>query len=158
MTEDNHEFSDEEEVDPKAHKRLLDGISRIDKTQHIKKPTRSEPAFKKSEFHLVKPQTEVVTPQDSLISVRDLLNVLKKNDKHVAVGKQLQNTVQPKKILQKPLEKTVVDKIQRTVGYEKAKKQLKRWDAVVAKQRSNDHQVCMNCLSILIIYLRNGIF
>lgn len=139
-------------IDNKAHKRLLDAVSRLNKTQFIKKPTRNEPAIKRSEFNLVKTNSvgseqtrRVNTVKDATVSVQDLVKVLKKSNKHLTIGKQLGTQNRNKKVLDKPLERPVADRIKRTVGYEKAKNKLNRWDAVVTRNRATDHLVSV-CL------------
>lgn len=136
-------------VDVRAHKRLLDAVSRLHKTQFIKKPTRNEPAIKRSEFHLVKTNTfgdaeESRTNQgarEATISMPDLVKVLNKTSKHLSIGKELRSNERNKKVLDKPLERPVADRIKRSIGYDKAKKKLNRWNAVVTRNRVTDHMV-----------------
>ena len=154
--EENYMSDTEEVINPKVHKRLLDAVGRLSKTQHIKKPTRNETALKRSEFHLVKRQTNIAYNEaplvkDATISVPDIVKALKKTNKHLTISKELKNSERNKKILDKPLEKPVADRIQRSVGYEKAKKKLDRWNAVVTKNRSLDHMV-----SILILHRKQN--
>ncbi|CAD7081999.1 unnamed protein product [Hermetia illucens] len=136
-SENENQSGGEEEVDPAAHKQLLRSIGQLSRNQHIRKPTRSEPALARDEFHLVKPlSTDVQT-----VSMGDVVNLLRKTSKHIDAGKQLSKTQHQKKILQKPLEKPVAERIQRTIGYEKVKKDLSRWDAVVERNRVAEQQV-----------------
>lgn len=130
---------EDNEVNPTAHKNLLQAISQLGRTQHIKKPTRSETSSAKDEFHLVK--SSLQDTKDGTVSMGDIIGLLKKTNKQINLGKQLKNTQNPKILLQKPLERPVADRIQRTIGYEKAKKSLSRWDAVVAKNEASDFQV-----------------
>lgn len=134
----------DEPIDRRAHKRLLDAVGRLNKTQFIKKPTRNEPAVRRSEFHLVK--TNVVsdeapsrTTKAATVSVPDLVKVLNRTSKHLSIGKELKTNEKNKKVLEKPLERPVADRIARSVGYEKAKKKLSRWNAVVTRNRATDH-------------------
>lgn len=139
-SENENQSGGEEEVDPAAHKQLLRSIGQLSRNQHIRKPTRSEPALARDEFHLVKPlSTDVQT-----VSMGDVVNLLRKTSKHIDAGKQLSKTQHQKKILQKPLEKPVAERIQRTIGYEKVKKDLSRWDAVVERNRVAEQQVRRN--------------
>lgn len=110
----------DETVDPKAHKGLLNAVARLSKTQFIKKPSRSEPALKKKEFHRVGSK-------------------LGDADKYVPkLSKKQKKSI---KVLEKPLENTVTDKIKRTIIYENAKKNFNRWNAVIEKNRATDHLV-----------------
>lgn len=139
-------FSDHEEpIDQRAHKRLLDAVGRLNKTQFIKKPTRSEPAIRRSEFHLVKTNLAEESEQNNkaskaaTVSVPDLVKVLNRTSKHLSIGKELKTNDKTKKVLEKPLERPVADRIARSVGYEKAKQKLNRWNAVVTRNRATDH-------------------
>ncbi|XP_065359309.1 U3 small nucleolar RNA-associated protein 14 homolog C [Calliphora vicina] len=131
---------DEDQVNVKSHKQLLQAISSLGKTQHIKKSTRDEPKLHQDEFQLVK--GAVVTKKSSHpVGVNDIVNVLKGTKKHLNAGKQLKNVVTTKKVLERPLEKPAAERIKRTIGYENVKKKLAKWDAVVTKNRSSETQV-----------------
>lgn len=135
----------EEDINPKAHKRLVDGVSNLHTNQFIKKPTRNEPAIKRSEFHLVKPSTEdSETKRSAKVDVSDLVNVLDKTSKHLQLSKALAKTIDDRKVLPKRLETPTADKLQRAINYEKTKDKLTRWDAIVMKNRSADHLVNIN--------------
>lgn len=135
----------DEPIDRRAHKRLLDAVGRLNKTQFIKKPTRSEPAIRRSEFHLVKTNLAEESTENTksrkaaTVSVPDLVKVLNRTSKHLSIGKELKTNDKTKKVLEKPLERPVAERIARSVGYEKAKKKLNRWDAVVTRNRATDH-------------------
>lgn len=133
--------SDGGDYDPKAHKKLLAGVSSLHKGQFIKKTTRDEPTLKRNEFNLVKLATDDEPKKVAKVDVNDLVNVLDKTSKHLQLGKALKKTIDKKKVLPVPLEKPAADKLQRAINYEKAKEKLERWDAVVAKNRSADHLV-----------------
>lgn len=140
---------DDEPVDRRAHKRLLDAVGRLHKTQFIKKPTRSEPAIRRSEFHLVKTHLVDESAEDqtatrrsrkaATVSVPDLVKVLNRTSKHLSIGKELRTNDKTKKVLERPLERPVADRIARSVGYEKAKNKLSRWNALVTRNRATDH-------------------
>lgn len=145
---DDHLSDHDEPIDRRAHKRLLDAVGRLSKTQFIKKPTRSEPAIRRSEFHLVKTnlvdnESEQPSGKSSrkaaTVSVPDLVKVLNRTSKHLSIGKELKTNDKTKKVLEKPLERPVAERIARSVGYEKAKKKLDRWNAVVTRNRATDH-------------------
>lgn len=139
---------DEEQVNPKSHKQLLQAISSLGKTQHIRKSTRDEPKLQQDEFQLVKkvPAAKKAQP----VGVNDIVEVLKGTKKHLDAGRQLKNVVNTKKVLEKPLEKPAAERIKRTIGYENVKKKLSKWDAVVAKNRSAETQVFRKYLIIFL--------
>lgn len=140
------EFFEDDEIQEKAHKRLLEGVSSLHTTQFIKRASRNEAAAKRSEFHLVKSNATAAADHrrrstNDKVNVTDLLDVLDKTSKHLDIGKKLKKTTTQKKVLPKPLEKPAADKLQRAINYEKTKENLLRWDAIVAKQKSSDHLV-----------------
>lgn len=139
---DNGNISDTEEVNPRAHRQLVDGVAKLHKTQHIRKAVRTEAAIKRSEFHLAKTTVDdAPVKRDSKVNVRDLVTVLDQTKKHAAIGKKLKKTEAKNKVLNKPLERPSADRLKRAIGYEKTKEKLMRWDAIVAKNRSSDHMV-----------------
>lgn len=137
--------SDEEDygsVNPAAHKKLLSEINEIVKFQHIKKPSRNEPALKNSEFHLVKAKKtihsddeEVQKPKGVGVSISSVAQTIQKNTKQKQVGNQLKNVFKNENVLAKPLEKVHAERIQRTIAYDNTKDRLGRWDAVVTKNK-----------------------
>lgn len=143
MTELKPFENSDDEIDPLAHKKLIENINRLAKTQFIKKPTRSEPTTNKNEFLLLKSRDnkEAGPAQDTTVTVPDLVKSLNKTQKLLTFGKELRNSQRKKKILPKPLEKPVRDRIQRQLGYERAKKKLDRWEAVVTRNLATDHLV-----------------
>lgn len=151
---DNSEVNSDTEIDVKAHKRLLDSIEGMQKTQHIQKPKRNESSHKKSEFNLVKSFFKNADDDDETksnkklkqlapgkVSLIDLIDVLKKKKSNKLIGKQLKTIVKRTKLLKKPLEKPAAERIERSIGYEKTKSQLDRWNAIVTKNRATDHLV-----------------
>ncbi|XP_004534100.1 U3 small nucleolar RNA-associated protein 14 homolog A [Ceratitis capitata] len=130
---------DEEQFNPKAHKKLLQGISSLGKAQHIRKTTRNEPIRQQDEFQLVKPVDESVARYP--VGLYDIVRVLQTTNRHIEAGKQLKVVQSSKKVLDKPLEKPQADRIKRGLGYDKTKKNLNRWDAVVTHNRNAETQV-----------------
>lgn len=132
--------SDEEEVNPTSHKKLLSEINDIVKFQHIKKPKRSEPSIKISEFHLVKSKpdddSEEAKVDKKSVSVRSVANIVRKNENQKKIGNQLQATFKKDKVLKKPLEKIHADRVQRAVAYDSTRNKLSRWDAIVTKNKN----------------------
>lgn len=133
--------SDEEGTNPVTHKKLLSEINDIVKFQHIKKPKRSEPTSKISEFNLVKTKADDENGEEKFdkksVQVGLVAQIVKKSDNQKKnIGKQLQATFKKDKILQKPLEKVHADRIQRTVAYDSTRSKLSRWDAIVTKNKN----------------------
>lgn len=141
---DNENASDNDDINPKAHRMLVDNVARLHNAKHTRKATRTEPAIKRSEFHLAKSSTEHPrTKREAKVNVSDLVDVLDKTNKHVTIGKTLKKVERKKKLLKKPLERPAAERLKRAIGYEKTKEQLLRWDAIVAKNKSSDHLVCV---------------
>ncbi|KAL7733012.1 hypothetical protein ACLKA6_002816 [Drosophila palustris] len=130
---------DEEQYNPRAHKKLLQAISNLGNVQHIRKSTRDERQPQQDEFQLVK-RNNNTEHASKAVGLNDLVQILR-TSKHIETGKQLKNVHSTKKVLQKPLEKPAADRIKRTIGYEGIQKKLGRWDAVVAQQRSAETQI-----------------
>lgn len=132
----------DQDVDKRTHHRLLDAVGRLHKTQYIKTPIRNEPTYKRSEFDLVKTKSDGDwSAKDTSLSIPGLVKLLQSSKKLESVGTALKKSLRNKKVLQKPLEKPVVERINRTINYEKAKKKLNQWNAVVAANRAADHLV-----------------
>jgi U3 small nucleolar RNA-associated protein 14 len=132
--------SDEEEVNPVSHKKLLSEINDIVKFQHVKKPKRSEPSIKISEFHLVKSKAdddgEEVRQDKKNVSIKSVANIVRKNESQKKIGNQLQATFKKDKVLKRPLEKIHADRVQRAVAYDNTRNKLSRWDAIVTKNKN----------------------
>uniref|UniRef100_A0A182M5V2 U3 small nucleolar RNA-associated protein 14 homolog A n=1 Tax=Anopheles culicifacies TaxID=139723 RepID=A0A182M5V2_9DIPT len=120
---DREESDGEEEIDPQAHAKLIDGINNLTGSHYIREVTRTEPSLKRSEFGLAKPKNEKVR-------VGDLVKFFTQTKKHTAIVKQLDKikTSQP---LKQPLEKPAADRIERKAGFERVQKDLDRWEPVV---------------------------
>lgn len=138
--------SDEEDyggTTPAAHKKLLSEINEIVKFQHIKKPVRSEPALKNSEFHLVKSKSsgndedyDEKRISKKSVSISSVAQTVQKNTKQKQIGNQLKNAFKNENVLSKPFEKVHAERIQRTIAYDNTKAKLARWDAVVTKNQN----------------------
>lgn len=137
---EKYSSDEDEEVDVNVHSKMLEALGKIDKTQHIKKATRNEPVIKTSEFNLVKTLTTEQSRSGG-ITVNDLVKVLNKTSKHGDVGKQIKATQKNTKTLEKPLERPEAERIQRSIGYEKSKQNLERWEALVQSNRNADQLV-----------------
>lgn len=138
MSSDDEAYGD---FNPAAHKKLLSDINDIVKFQHIKKPVRSEPALKNSEFHLVKSKGDESDEEGSTrlskkkVSISSVAQTVQKNTKQKQIGKQLKNAFKSENVLAKPLEKIYADRIQRTIAYDNTRAKLSRWDAIVTKNQ-----------------------
>lgn len=126
------EFDDSEFV-ASEHDRLVTAVSKLDKTQHITEPTRSEPTNSNSEFNLIK--------RSHRLNLVRVAKVLGDTAKHVQISKKLKKTQDFSTVLPKPLEKPQAERIKRATGYEAAKKKVGRWDPVVAKSRTAEFTV-----------------
>lgn len=119
------------EFDESAHNRLISAVSKLDKTQHIKDPTRNEPTHLSSEFNLIK--------NSAKLDLGNVAKLLENTAKHVSISKKLKKTQDSVKVLPKPLEKPQAERIKRATGYEQTKKKVGRWDPVVARSRTVDY-------------------
>lgn len=140
--------SDEEDINIDSHKKLLSEINNIVKFQHIKKPKRSEPTTKISEFHLIKSKDssyddaeEIKYTNKKNVSIKSVASIVKKNDSQKKAIVQFQRAFKKDKVLKKPLEKIQADRIQRAVAYDKVKDKLSRWDAIVTKNKNAEQLV-----------------
>jgi U3 small nucleolar RNA-associated protein 14 len=139
--------SDEEQINPIKHRKLISDINNIVKFQHIKKPKRTEPAIKNDEFHLIKTKKLVEDENEDFveakkdkksISIKSVSDIVRKNEKQKKISNQFRDTFRQSRTLEKPLEKVHADRIKRSTAYEKAKNTLSRWDAIVTKNKSAD--------------------
>lgn len=136
---DDDEGADDD-FNEKSHKKFLEGITSLTKTNHIKKPTRTEISDEVgNEFHLTK---KALYGKEAHDLTKGILDLLKTKSNHVKVANEIQSTKRNKKVLKKRIEQSVSDKLQREVAYETAKKKLGRWDGIVAMNQSSEHQVC----------------
>lgn len=123
------DFEDTEYV-ASEHDRLINAVSKLDKTQHITEPTRNEPSLTNSEFNLNK--------RSNKLDLRTVAQLLTNTAGHVKIAKKLKKIQDKKRVLPKPLEKPQAERVKRATGYEQTKKLVGRWDPVVAKTRSVD--------------------
>ncbi|XP_063982466.1 U3 small nucleolar RNA-associated protein 14 homolog A [Diachasmimorpha longicaudata] len=123
--ENDHEVS-------KNHSKLLEEIAKLDKGQRVKTPIRSEPSLLVSEFHLVK---SGVTDKDS-VRLNDLLHTLQSNPTHRPITQKIKSLRTTSKVLRKPLERPQAEKLKREVGFENAKREIQKWDAIITRNRA----------------------
>ncbi|XP_013403803.1 LOW QUALITY PROTEIN: U3 small nucleolar RNA-associated protein 14 homolog A-like [Lingula anatina] len=132
-SEDNVEISasEEEGDDEEKHARLLDAVSSLSGGKS-KVLQRSEASLTVSEF-------SIGTSKDSeKVKLHDLVGSLRNTTKHGDLKKQLNTVNKRNKVLQQPLPKPEQERIQRTVAYEDASKEVAKWDPVVEKNRRAD--------------------
>ncbi|XP_072763673.1 U3 small nucleolar RNA-associated protein 14 homolog A [Anoplolepis gracilipes] len=116
------------------HSRLIEAVEQLDKGRRIKKAERSEPSIQVSEYHLVK---SGVTDKDS-VHIQDLVKSLGRKKDQNNISKKLRYIQQKSRVLPKPLEKPAAERIKRTVGYENVKKDLTKWNSIIATNRTAD--------------------
>ncbi|XP_063537029.1 U3 small nucleolar RNA-associated protein 14 homolog A [Cydia strobilella] len=121
---------EESEFVASEHDKLVHAISKLDKTQFITEPTRSEPTNLNSEFNLIKTKPK--------LDLTNVVKVLEDTSHHVQISKKLRKSQDNKQVLAKPLEKPQAERIKRATGYEQAKEKVGRWDPVVARSRAVD--------------------
>ncbi|XP_046969314.1 U3 small nucleolar RNA-associated protein 14 homolog A [Vanessa cardui] len=125
-------MKDDEDFDFVAseHDRMVSAITRLDKTQHITEPTRSEPTSLNSEFNLIK--------KPNVLKLKNVVKVLEDTAHNVQISKKLKESQKVSRVLPKPLEKPQAERIKRATGYEQTKTKVARWDPVVARNRTVD--------------------
>ncbi|XP_063386516.1 U3 small nucleolar RNA-associated protein 14 homolog A [Cydia fagiglandana] len=121
---------EESEFVASEHDKLVHAISKLDKTQFITEPTRSEPTNLNSEFNLIKTKPK--------LDLTNVVKVLEDTSHHTQISKKLKKSQDNKQVLAKPLEKPQAERIKRATGYEQAKEKVGRWDPVVARSRAVD--------------------
>lgn len=114
------------------HEQLIENVISLSRPPRIKKPSRTEPTVKISEYDLV----NSFLNNKSTVRIHELTNVLKSRAKHVELKKKLINKEKRAKVLPKPLEKPQADRIRRTVGYEKTRQELDKWEPVITSNRA----------------------
>ncbi|XP_043278715.1 U3 small nucleolar RNA-associated protein 14 homolog B [Venturia canescens] len=131
MSDIEPDYGSDQEVSAN-HSKLIEAVSKLDKGQRVKKPQRSEPSLEVSEFHLVK---SGISDKDA-VHIEELAQTLGGKGHHADISKKLQTARQKTKVLPKPLEKPAADKLKRAVGYENTVKDLRAWNAIVARNRT----------------------
>lgn len=127
------EFAYESDQDvSESHSKLVQAVAELDKGQRVKKPERSEPSLEVSEFNLVK---SGISDRDA-VHVNDLAKALGKKGNQFEITKKLESSKKKTRILSKPLEKPAADRIKRIVGFENTQTELKKWNAIITKNRT----------------------
>ncbi|XP_063904554.1 U3 small nucleolar RNA-associated protein 14 homolog A-like [Zophobas morio] len=129
-TSENYEDFYTEE-DAQKHEKLVDKVLRLNKTQHIRKPSRTEPTLQISEFNLVKSSGG----DKGSVEINDLTKSLRNRKSRLRISENVKRAHKASHTLPKPLEKPQANKIRRTVAYEKTRLELDRWEATVTANR-----------------------
>lgn len=137
MSDDSDFQYSDDDFDEKSHEKIVENVLTLNKSQNLKKPSRTEPTLQVSEFNLVKS----VTGKKSSIEIDNLTKVLKHGKKHIEISKKVEATKKKSHTLPKPLEKPQAERIRRSVGYEKNRFLFDRWEAFVTSNRAQAHQV-----------------
>lgn len=124
------ENNEDQDFVASEHDRLVSAITKLDKTQHITEPTRSEPTNLNSEFNLIK--------RSNKLKLTNVVKVLEDTAHNARISKKLKESQNFSKVLPKPLEKPQAERIKRSTGYEQTKNKLGRWNPVVARNRTVD--------------------
>lgn len=119
--------------DNSKHEELIENVLSLTKPPRIKKPSRTEPTVRVSEYDLVRS----IAGRNSAVRVHDLTSVLKHKTSHVELGKKVKKAGRTAKTLPKPLEKPQAEKIKRAVGYEKTRQELDKWEPVITANRAS---------------------
>ncbi|XP_032678245.1 U3 small nucleolar RNA-associated protein 14 homolog A-like isoform X2 [Odontomachus brunneus] len=125
-------YNSDQEVS-ENHSKLVEAVTQLDKKQRVNKAERSEPTLEVSEFHLVKRATN-----KDAVQVRDLVKSLGQKGYQSQITKKLRS-IQKCKTISKPLEKPTAEKVKMRFGFERTLKDLSRWNAIVAKNRTATH-------------------
>ncbi|XP_078489346.1 LOW QUALITY PROTEIN: U3 small nucleolar RNA-associated protein 14 homolog A [Ciona intestinalis] len=133
-TEVEVDESDSQSEDEEVHKKLLLSIG-VDldavKTDHGKQE-RTEATKDVSVFSISSKTDE---NSNSKIRLNDLMKGLKETVNINNLKKKINRVQHPDRGLDAPLSKPAAERLHRKVEYEKNKKELKKWDAVVQKNR-----------------------
>ncbi|XP_044272701.1 U3 small nucleolar RNA-associated protein 14 homolog A [Tribolium madens] len=127
---DNYEDLYTEE-DASKHDKLVQKVLSLNKTQQLKKPSRTEPTLQISEFNLVKS----ITGNKGAVHLNDLAKSLKDRKSRLKISENVRKIQRQSHTLPKPLEKPQANRIRRSVAYEKTRLKLDRWEATVTANR-----------------------
>ncbi|EFA08495.1 U3 small nucleolar RNA-associated protein 14 homolog A [Tribolium castaneum] len=127
---DNYEDLYSEE-DASKHDKLVQKVLSLNKTQQLKKPSRTEPTLQISEFNLVKS----ITGHKGAVHLNDLAKTLKSRKSRLKISENVKKIQRHSRTLPKPLKKPQANRIRRSVAYEKTRLELDRWEATVTANR-----------------------
>lgn len=132
MSDESDSYDIDEEIDNTKHDEIVEQVLNLNKIQHVKKPSRTEPTLNISEFSLVKS----VTGDKGSVNLNALTKALKGRKKHEIISNKLQKTSGKSKTLPAPLEKPQAERIRRSINYEKSRLQFDKWEALVTANRA----------------------
>lgn len=134
MEENEDTFGENSDLeDDSKHNQLIDNVISLSKPLRIKKPSRTEPTVRVSEYDLVRS----IAGNKDTVRVHELAGLLKHKSKLVELSKKIRKTEKSAKTLPKPLEKPQAERIKRAVGYEKSRQQLDKWQPVITANRAS---------------------
>ncbi|XP_076308315.1 U3 small nucleolar RNA-associated protein 14 homolog A-like [Tachypleus tridentatus] len=125
---ENISASEDEENDETKHSKLLEAIGSLDGKKRRQIVQRTEPSATMSEYNLSESNKDRV-------KLHELLSSLKQISSHTTIKKQLRSAARKSKTLDSPLPTAQVERIKRSLAFEKVKKDLSKWDPVVEKNR-----------------------
>ncbi|KAI8520413.1 U3 small nucleolar RNA-associated protein 14 A [Branchiostoma belcheri] len=127
-------LSDEEvESDSEGqHRNLLDAITSLDKKSRIKGKViqRSEPSLQVSPFDISSGDNG-----GSRVHLNDLVGSLRNTNQFSKVKTQLRKMQGRQKVMEAPLVKPQAQRIERSLAYKAAKKEVSRWTPIVRQNR-----------------------
>ncbi|XP_014471605.1 PREDICTED: U3 small nucleolar RNA-associated protein 14 homolog A [Dinoponera quadriceps] len=130
-----NDLEDSDREVSKNHSKLIEAVEQLDKKQRVNKAERNEPTLEVSEYHLVK---SGITNKDA-VHVGDLLKSLKQKGFQSQISKKVRSVQKKSKHLSKPLPAPLAKKLGRQLHFDHVKKDLHKWDAVVARNRTATH-------------------
>ncbi|XP_038049323.1 U3 small nucleolar RNA-associated protein 14 homolog A-like [Patiria miniata] len=119
---------------PKCHAKLLEAIATLDTRKRLKTKERSEASQEVSEFNFTGGDD-----RSQPVKMHELMSSLANTPSHSELKKQLNSFQKNQKVLTTPLHKHDAEKVQRSVAYEAAVKEVSRWDQVVQTNRKSEH-------------------
>jgi len=137
--EDDDDKYDSSDVDEEQHSKVLDAMKKLDGKKKLRIITRTEPVSKINEHALVQVGTGDQTRSTKLTVANALAAITAGTDKKVA--KNLKKAQKKKQTLDAPLEKPQALRVQRTVGYEKVKTEVSKWDSIVKSNRQAEQLI-----------------
>ncbi|XP_019617199.1 PREDICTED: U3 small nucleolar RNA-associated protein 14 homolog A-like [Branchiostoma belcheri] len=127
-------LSDEEvESDSEGqHRNLLDAITSLDKKSRIKGKViqRSEPSLQVSPFDISSGDNG-----GSRVHLNDLVGSLRNTNQFSKVKTQIRKMQGRQKVMEAPLVKPQAQRIERSLAYKAAKKEVSRWTPIVRQNR-----------------------
>lgn len=130
---DESDYHYDEEIDADNHEKIVENIISLNKIKRLKKPARTEPTSRISEFDLVK------SSKSGDVEVDKLSKALGNKRKLSQIRQKLESTKKKSYTLPKPLEKPQSERIKRAVAYERNRLLLDRWEPFVTSNRAQAH-------------------